>query len=82
MHRLIQLVKISLSHSILTNPTLWQITTTSTGGGSIYTFINFMTKNTYFIPKEDNRVTEESKSDSIVFGQSGCEVRKQLLLHH
>ncbi|STT55314.1 integrase [Klebsiella pneumoniae] len=32
---LIQLVKISLSHSILTNPTLWQITTTSTGGGSI-----------------------------------------------
>lgn len=27
--------KISLSHSILTNPTLWQITTTSTGGGSI-----------------------------------------------
>ncbi len=35
MHRLIQLVKISLSHSILTNPTLWQITTTSTGGGSI-----------------------------------------------
>ncbi|WP_205842478.1 hypothetical protein, partial [Escherichia coli] len=28
------------------------------------------------------QVTEESKSDSIVFGQSGCEVRKQLLLHH
>ncbi|EFF9436460.1 tyrosine-type recombinase/integrase [Escherichia coli] len=27
--------KISLSHSILTNPTLWQITTTSTRGGSI-----------------------------------------------
>lgn len=26
--------KISLSHNILTNPTLWQITT-STGGGSI-----------------------------------------------
>ncbi len=38
-----------------------------------------MTKNTYFIPKEDNRVTEESKSDSIVFGQSGCEVRNEVV---
>ena len=72
--------KISLSHSILTNPTHLE------NYHHLYRrwfYIDFYhlhdEKHLFYPKKEDNRVTEESKSDSIVFGQSGCEVRKQLL---
>ena len=57
-------------HSILTNPTLWQITTTSTGGGSI-DFYQLHDEKHLFYPKKTIESQRNQEGDSIVFGQSG-----------